>query len=214
MGEFKVGRELSYPGQEKKPALGRDTTLVTRDFILQCKLEGRVFFAQQGNAGTKLDFAETTYDEDQPQFALIVPSGTLCIPLSLSVTNEDPDGTEQHVIWSKCSVDIGNGTSTALAPVNYRRDALNTPACRANSLYTGNGTMTGLIEIRRWFHEYASAAVTDMELYQHRWTINDPDMPILVGPETLLLHSYATGTAPQGYGEYTWIELLASEFGL
>jgi hypothetical protein len=140
----------------------------------------------------------------------------VCIPLALNVLIEDVAGTENFVIWSTSTNDIGAGTSTALSPVNYRADKLAAPACKAYSLYTGDYTTaaTGLIEVHMWYHPFASAAVTDgADLHHHRWTINDPDMPILVGPASIFMHCYG-GTKLQGFGEYTWVELAASELGL
>lgn len=213
--EFRQGSSLIGVDAISPAALGRDRVLITRDQILQWKLEGRQFYVQQGDAGTKLNFAETAYDEDQPQFALTVPQGELLIPLSLNVTLEDTTGTELHLIWSTTTNNIGVGTSTLLTPVNYRRDAKFATSVGANSLYTGNATAaTGLIEVRRWYHGYAQVAVSDTDQTHHRWTIGDPDMPILLGPATLQMHVYATGTAPQGFGEYTWVSVEAASQGL
>lgn len=213
--EFVQGSGLIAVGALSPAALGRDRIQITRDSILQWKMDGRVMYVQQGDAGTKVNFAETAYDEDQPEFALLVPTGRVMIPLSLSVTLEDTTGTELHLIWSLTTNDIGGGTSTALTPVNYRRDSLYSPAVKANSLYTGNATAaTGLIEVKRWYHAYAQSAVSDTDQTHHRWTIDDPDMPVVLGPATLQHHVYATGTAPQGFGEYTWVELDAASVGL
>ena len=214
MTEFKIGRSASSIGNAESAALAIDRVLINRDSILQWKLEGKVFFAQQGNAGTKLDFAETAYDEDQPQFAIRVPEKTICIPLSLNLLFDTIAGTGNYIFWSTTTNDIGAGTSTALTPVNYRRDNLFAPACKANSLYTGDATAaTGLIEIKRWLNPYAEA--DDETDYSNKFcfTINDPEMPIIMGPATLQLHAYGA-TKLQGFGEYTWIELNAAELGL
>jgi len=216
MAEFKIGRSSSSVGNLEPAALAKDRVVITRDSILQWKLEGRVFYCQQGNAGTKLAVVVTAYNEDQPTLAITVPEGLLMIPLSLNITLEDLAGTENHIIWSTTTNDIGAGTSTVLTPVNYRRDNLFAPACKAYSIYSGDATAaTGLIEVHRWYHPFASALVTDgTDLHNHRWTIDDPDMPILLGPATLQVHIYGTTTDPEGYGEYTWVELDAKELGL
>jgi len=212
--EYKIGRSSSSIGNLEPAALARDRVLIVRDSILQWKLEGKVFYAQQGDAGTKLDFAETAYDEDQPQFAIRVPEGLVCIPLSFSLTFETIAGTGNHVIWSTTTNDIGVGTSTALTPVNYRRDNLFAPACKAGSLYSGNATAaTGLIEIKRWHLPYAEADDESGWGNNFLFTINDPAMPILIGPATIQVHAYAA-TKLQGYGEYTWVELDRGELGL
>ena len=178
--EFVQGSSLIAVGAVSPAALSRDRILITRDAIFQWRMEGRSFYVQQGDVGTKLNFAETAYDEDQPQFALTVPAGAVLIPLSLNVTLEDTTGTELHLIWSTTTNNIGVGTSTLLTPVNRRRDALYSTPVGANSLYTGNATAaTGLIEVKRWYHAYAQVAVSDTDQTHHKWTIDDPDMPIL-----------------------------------
>lgn len=212
---FKVGRSRTEFGDEEDAALARDRVLITRDTILQWKLEGRVFYCQQGDAATKLDFNNTTYDPNQPEFNIDIPEGQLLIPLSLSVTLEDVAGTANHVLWSTCTVEMGAGTSTALAIVNYRRDNKYASACKAYSKYTGDtATQTGLVEVKRWYHPYASVDVTDaVDLHHHVWTINDPDMPILYGPASLMMHNVGT-TKLQGFGEYIWAEMAAADLGL
>jgi hypothetical protein len=218
MAEFKVGRTKASTADLAPAALANDCVAITRDSILQWKMEGRVFYAQQGDAGTKLNFAEAAYDEDQPQFALRVPQGVVCIPVAMNIVVEDLVSTENHIIWSTTTNDIGvtSTKATILTPVNYRRDSLRSPMCAADSLYTQNATAaTGLIETHRWYHPFASAAVTDTKaISDHMWTIEDPDMPILVGPATLQMHCYGATVGPQGFGQYSWIEFTTEELGL
>jgi len=216
MAEFKVGRRKSSVGNAEPAALTQDSVAITRDSILQWKLEGKVFFAQFGDAATKEAFVETTYDEDQPSWAMRVPEGTLMIPLALNVTLEDLAGTESHAVWSKTDNDIGDGTSTSVTPVNYRRDNKAAPTVKVAKLYSGDATAaTGLVEVKRFYRPFASAAVTDgFNLHDCPWSINDPDMPLLLGPATLQLHVIATTTDPEGYMECTWVELDADEMGL
>ena len=90
----KVGRRINANGAYVEPMVGSDAVTITRDQILEWTLEGRVFHAQQGDAGTLVDFAEVAYDEDQPQWALRVPTARLVIPLRLSLTFQDQAGTD------------------------------------------------------------------------------------------------------------------------
>lgn len=212
---FKIGRSKATASNEEDAALALDRVLITRDSILQWKMEGKVFYTQQGNAATKLDFDDTAYDADQPMFVLDVPTGLIVVPLSLAVTIEDMAGTANHILWSTTSVISGGGTSTGLSIVNYRRDSAFATACKAYSKCTANvATQTGLIEVKHFYHPYASAGVTDgVDLHHHIWTANDPDMPILYGPASIMMHCVGT-TALEGFGEYTWVELAASDMGL
>lgn len=193
------------PGNIHDLAASRQGALISQDQVFEWALAGRLFHAQQGDAGTQLDFAETAYDEDQPQFALRVPTGRAVVPLSLVVTFQDQAGTDTHVIWSRTTNDIGNGTSTAATISALRSDAPYESGCTARSLYTGNATAaTGLIEVARFVDPFAAEAD---RLPRYEWSYKTAGfVPVLVGPATLQLHVFATTTQPQGFGEYVWAE--------
>lgn len=193
-------------GQFMEMHVNRQGSTIGIDTLLQWALEGSVFHAQQGNAITKLAFGETAYDEDQPQFALRIPTGVTVIPLSLRIVFEDQAGLINNAVWSVATNDIGDGTSTS-ATISSMRVNATAPAslCTANSLYTGNATAaTGLFEFARWHDEFA--AVSTGPNNEFIWDARkDSNIPILVGPATLQAH--ITGaTALQGFGEYVWAE--------
>ena len=70
-------------------ALSKQGATIVMDQLEAWAIEGRQFHAQQGDAATLVDLVETAYDEDQPQFALVVPSGTIAIPTSISLNFHD-----------------------------------------------------------------------------------------------------------------------------
>jgi len=193
-------------GNFMSPALGRGGALVVSDLIGEATLRGRTFHAQQGDAATLVDFVETAYDEDQPQFALRVPTGVTVIPLSLIVTMQDQAGTDNHIVWSTATNDIGNGTSTGLTVTPMRTDQPHQSQCTARSLYTANATAaTGLIEFARFVDPFAAASTAPRPRYA--WNIREAAaIPVLVGPATLQAHIVATTDGPQGFGEYVWLE--------
>lgn len=201
VGQLAVGAD----GSGIDIAFTKKGAVITQDQLLEWAIQGRTFHAQQGDAQTLVSFAETTYDEDQPQFALRVPQGRIVIPLSLSVVFQDQAGTDTHIVWSRTTNDIGDGTSTALTVSPMRTDAPHSSACYARSLYTGNATAaTGLIEIIRFLDPFAAVAGS---MKRYEWNIRQAAaIPILVGPATLQLHVDATTTAPAGFGEYVWAE--------
>ena len=188
-----------------RAAMSKMGAMITQDQITQWAIDGRTFHAQQGDAGTKLDFAETAYDQDQPQFALRVPSGKTVLPLSLIVTLEDMAGLINNIFWSTTTNDIGAGGSTELTISPMRRDAPFGSNCTANSLYTTDSTSeTGVIEVIRFMNEFAAAATMPQPRFE--WNIRQAAMiPVLVGPATLMMHAWGA-TALQGWGEYTWAE--------
>jgi hypothetical protein len=191
-------------------AVSRKGAVIVIDQILEWAIEGRMFRTQQGDANTPVDFVETAYDEDQPQWALTVPTGRIVIPTSLVVTLETQAGTLTELAWSTTTNDIGTGTSTAATISPCRTDAPYGSACTARSLYTGNATAaTGLIEFTRFVDAFVQAAG---QQNRFEWNIRTAgDIPVLVGPATLQMHLHATGTAPTGFGEYTWVEFETSQ---
>jgi hypothetical protein len=165
-----------------------------------------MFHAQQGDAASRLAWTETAYDEDQPQFALRVPTGRVVIPVSLDITVEIQAGTFTHHIWSTANNDIGNGTSTDLTITAMRSDAPYSSGCVARSLYTANATAaTGLIEVKRFVDPFVFAAAGAPR--NLNWDIRKASViPILVGPATLQMHTHATSSDAEGYLEAVWVE--------
>ena len=192
-------------GQWVAPAMSRQGMAMVQDAVLAWAINGNTFHTQQGDAGTRLAWVETAYDEDQPQFALLVPTGRTVIPLSLEVTVEIMAGTFSHFIWSTTTNNIGSGTSTALTITPMRSDAPFSSGCTANSLYTADATAaTGLIEVKRWVDPFVLEADVLRTL---EWNIRtSAAIPILVGPATLQFHTHATTSDAEGYLEAVWAE--------
>ena len=188
-------------------ALSKQGATIVMDQLEAWAIEGRQFHAQQGNAATLVDLVETAYDEDQPQFALIVPSGTIAIPTSISMNFQDQAGTDTHVIVSQTTNDIGTGTSTSLTVSAMRRDAPFGAKCTANGLYTANASAaTGLIEIMRIIDPFVATAAGRLPGY--RWDRSQSSVkPVIVGPATFQIHAVSSSDGPEGFAEYTWVEL-------
>ena len=204
---------IGIQGNFQDLSLAKNGALHVRDQILAWAIEGRLFHAQQGDAITQLAWTETVYDEDQPQFALRVPTGRVVVPVSLVFNVEDQAGTDNHWVWSRCTNDIGDGTSTALTISAMRTDApIGASGCFARSLYTGNATAaTGLIEIIRFVDAFVQEAGS-VDSKRLVWDIRTAsNIPVLVGPATLQAHIYATGTDAEGFGEYVWAEFQTHE---
>lgn len=206
-----MGRVGAQPqrndGDAQSLALSRQGSTITVDQILQWALDGRLFHAQQGDAGTLLDFAATAYDEDRPQFALRVPTGRTVVPLSIALNFQDQAGTDNHVIVSTATNDIGNSTTSVEATISaMRTNAPFESSCFARSVYTANATAaTGLIEIMRNIDPFIATAAGRLPGF--RWDARGSSViPTLVGPATLMLHIFATGDGPEGFAEYVWAE--------
>ena len=187
-------------------AVNRQGALIAQDQILEWILAGRGFHTQQGDAMTKLSYSLTTYAVRRPSFVLRVPEGRTIIPLSLRNTIEDAAGNENHLVWSRTTNDLGDGSSsTGLTISAMRTDARLSSACFARGIYAADCEVaTGLVEVIRFFRPFID--VSTGPLLECDWNIKNAGMiPIIVGPGSLQLHIIGA-TAMQGYGEYAWIE--------
>lgn len=201
-----VGKQAERnDGQPQSLALSRQGSVITVDQYLQWALDGRLFHAQQGNAASLVDFVEQAYDEDQPQFAVTVPTGRTIVPLSASLNFQDQAGTDNHVIMSQARADIGAGTSTAATITAMRTNPTFESACAAYSLYTANAlAATGLIEIARNIDPFVATAAGRLPGF--RWDARTSSViPVLVGPASWIFHVVGSD-GPQGFGEYIWAE--------
>jgi len=202
--------ETTADSQYGTVAVNRQGAAITQDQVIEWALQGHLYHAQIGDAATAVDFAETAYDEDQPQFALTVPTGRTVIPTSMVVGFEDQAGTNTHIVWSTTTNNIGAGTSTAGTITNMRSDAPFSATSTAQSLYTANATAaTGLKEVIRWVNAFAD--VNTFVLSRYEWNFRTAGaVPVLVGPATLQLHTVATTTAPVGFMEIAFVELATA----
>ena len=179
-------------------------------WVKQMELEGRVFAASIGTGVSPVDFVETTYDENQPQFALLVPEGTICVPISASLSIQDMLGTDNTVAMEVCSNDIGNGTSTEMTTegnVNGAFGSTNS-RCTARQLYTGDAAAAvNIVEITHRVNAFADGTGSP-EIYW-KWTMNE--MPLMQGDASMFLHVNATTDGPIGFFTIKWAEFKTTE---
>lgn len=203
-----VAQSVNSDGTTPPLRLSRSGDLYVADLYRQWVLEGRVFVVNQGTASTPIDFAETAYDEDQPQFALRVPSGTTIIPLSISVVFEDSPGTDNEVIWGLTGNDIGNGTSSSLTPYNVLSAGGKTTGCTARSLYTGNATAaTQIKELDRVVYPFADATTDPVKKFNVPASVLVP----IKGADTLCMWTAAGTDGPQGFTTVVYAEFQSTE---
>lgn len=206
--------EPAYDGRPrdfKDIGLSRQGSVVSVDQVLEWAVLGRTFRCQQGDAGTRVAWVVTAYDENRPQFAITVPAGRVLIPLSLDITVEIQAGTFTHHIWSTTTNDIGTGTSTDLPVTNMRQDAPFATGVTAQGIYSADAvTATGLVELKRWVDPFVFAAAGAPR--NLNWDIkNNSVVPIIVGPGTLQMHSFATTSDAEGYVEAVWAEFTTRD---
>ena len=189
-------------------AMSKQGAQITMTQVEAWAIEGHQFHAQQGDAGTLLDFVAQAYDENRPQFTLRVPNGTVVLPTSISLNFQDQGGTDTHVIVATATNDIGLGTSTVATISAMRRDApFGNGKCTAASLLTGDSANApaGVIEILRNIDQFVETAAGRLAGFQ--WDRDQSSVkPILIGPATMMVYAFGSD-GPQGFAEYTWIEL-------
>ena len=178
-------------------------------WLKQAELEGRVYSATIGTGVTPIDFVETAYDEDQPQFALLVPDGIITIPVFLSTAIQDAPGVNNATLVQICGNDIGVSDGAAMTTEGNVNGAFGgkTSASKARQLYTSNAAVAvNPIVIGQRVNAFLDA-VTSPELY---YTWEEDELPLLVGPASLFVHIVA-GTKQEGFLSIKWVEYLASE---
>ena len=193
--------------------LNRRGELVTVPLPLQLSLDGRVFVANVGTASTPVNFAETAYDADQPQFVIDVPSGKTALPLNIKVVLETSAGTLNEIIVGSAAALVGAGTSTAVTAKNLTATQPNASGCTVRSLYTGDGTdITALASYVEWARGAQPIVGTAENHPEWEWNaLKAGFMPVLVGPASLAVWILGASTAPTGYLTAVWAELDSAQ---
>ncbi len=178
-------------------------------WLKQAELEGRVYSATIGTGVTPVDFVETAYDEDQPQFALLVPDGIIAIPVFFSTMIQDAPGVNNATLVQICSNNIGASDGAAMTTEGNVNGAFGGQSsnCVVKQLYTANAVAAvNPIVIGQRVNAFLDAT-TSPELY---YTWEEDELPMLVGPASLFAHVVA-GTKQEGFLSIKWVEYLASE---
>lgn len=194
----------------------RDGSPIVIPWMQALVLEGRVFAANFGTITTPIA-GHTAVDADQPEGAVRVPDGTIGIPLYLTGTVETGSTTlgVGGVMFAVSNIDVGNGTSTAVTPVNMRLDAPIAVASTVRSAYTGNGTdpltAGNFIELdRQGFILDSDAATSGFVVPRLVWTVGDSPFPVVADAGSILFYAEHANNAPSVYGAAIWAELSES----
>ncbi len=174
--------------------------------------DGNVFGVNMGTSSTVVSFGETAYDEDQPQFGLDVPTGTVCIPLEINLYLQTAGGALNEAFFRMNDGLLGLGTdATLLTELSLFQQASDSQRdvarCVGRSLYTNNAAaVTTGFEFARWGNAFADAT-TSPELHW-RWSRADAGFgPVLEG-ESSISGYVLGGSAPTGFLTFTWAELI------
>ena len=178
------------------------------DLMWRLAADGRLFFASDADEND-LVTGQTSFAATTPTFILRVPTGTVCVPMAidLSQTGTVAGGDIGIIAFIDPDTDrwASGGTSeTVTAP---SKEPLRTPAC---TLYTG-ATAAAFSNGGRIWGATVAADVSPAEgaVQGPFWR---PAMPYrLVGPASLLVYTYAATTGPTWFWSFHWAEALLSD---
>lgn len=187
----------------------RDGAMFTASWYEAHALEGRVFVANMGTVTTPLTFLAAA--ANRPDAWVRVPSGTMIVPLGLTVALEAFAGTVTEIDVRTAQNDIGNGSSSAAASVGPQSNHTGVPYssnCTARQLAAADTTAeTNPLTLWRKTIPTASAAGNDAA-GSFDVTREMMGYPILVGPATWEVYIAATTTQATGFVVMKWIEFV------
>lgn len=191
----------------------RDGTLSTADLIDIYAAEGRLFIANFGTVATQLTFLAQA--ANRPDFWVRVPTGTVCVPVSLDLVLGAMAGTVTTIDVRHCANDIGNGTSSAasVGPVASQTNPTVAVAstCTPRQLATADTTAetTPITDYKEVFIRADDAGSDQKSLHLNRSQLKNP---FLIGPATWEAFVWATSTQATGYAVMAWLELPTADF--
>ena len=182
--------------------------------------KGRVYGASNPTVGTAVALSGTSYVATTPALLLTVPVGTIVVPLHVRLFQGGTvAGGVITVIIAADTINRYSSGGTAHTPVNMRIGGAGaatngtTPRASVCSFYSG-ATAAGVtthIELAAAIitHDVATTPFTPQTRFEWSPVANGEPAPMLVGPASLLVHSFAATTAPSWFYKVAWIELDA-----
>ena len=183
----------------------------------QWALEGRILVANRGVITTPIVSGHTSIDEDQPEFVVRVPSGTTVIPLYIETVVETAltASVVHEIMYAYAANDIGNGTSTAVTPINLLTSGGRATATVVRREYTGNSTApTSTSEFARWGTTTGATVgnITHGDITTYRWSAATAGFaPILRDASSLMCYAASATTSVTAFMTIVYAEFLSSE---
>jgi len=194
-------------GVVEKIWAARDGSVITMPWLLAMAMEGRVFNCSLASTATKMTGA-VDYGATHPGICMVIPTGSTMIPVHLDVHCQDAAGTDTSIVVMVDSGDLYASGGTAVAAVtNLRTDS--PYASVVTKKYASDSAITitdpGIGETILYTYENAFADATTSPPMILDWNPMPP--PVLVGPATFLVYTYATTTAVEFGFSIQWVEL-------
>lgn len=157
----------------------------------------------------------TVLDAEQPELAIVVPSGYTMVPLLFNVEVElglqttDSHMTEILVAFDRTQIPTA-GTSTAETPANMRTDLATTCPLTVYSAFTADGVTPVLHELAR------KQGLTDLQGTAANMMVNVFDLvyeplnpPFIVGPAGVYVY-YGGDIAASGFIQASFLAFASS----
>lgn len=204
--------------------LHRDGALFTSAWTMGLAMEGRVYVGNLGTATGPATFSDSdTISTTEVDFDLLVPPGTVVLPLEIRVYNE-AYGT---ALQFECMASTGTGgvqaAGTTVTPRNLRADAPHASVCDVRGATASGGTyMTANVaEFWRDGQQFAitktdgAVALTAADPYIHIWRWSDALVPPILYSSTAesRLTVFASSQVGTGFITVIWAELPQQAIG-
>lgn len=211
-----AGRKAITPIREPtdvasgKAWFSRDGAVVIKDWYTAMAEEGRVFNIALAVPDTIM-VGDVDYVNTSPAIAVVVPEGTVMMPVHFDICFEEAAGTDNYIIIGCDEGDLGvSGGAAVSACNNLRTDnpIASTITTKLASSAAIAMTDPGASERTLFTYVNAFADGTGSPPIQVVWEPKAP--PVLVGAATFYVYAYAATTAPKFSFSLQWVELPKS----
>jgi hypothetical protein len=215
-------KEIFSEGVQVTGAFSRRGDLFIADWIQAAIMEGRGFAANVGALSTPIVGGGngTIIDLDQPEFGMIIPSGTTLVPIRLNLqlttpllaTDEDEAEAVAYVDTTAATVTAAlDGTwANTITPKNMKIAVSNALAsnCTVKSVCSADTTdPTESIDLMHTIIRGDVQGTAANALWTKNELLYEPkNPPFIIGPASLFVHWGGT-VAVYGFMQFFWLEL-------
>jgi hypothetical protein len=194
-------------GFSKELFATRDGAVFQADWLTKLALQGQIFMAGDADANDRVT-GQTSFADTTPTFLIDVPTGTICMPLSVYLNQAGSvagAAISVHMAISSAARAYASG-GTAETIFGARTDRPVSPNCL---FYSGATATTALLtkQVRSW-ELGQDVAPAEGAVPEVIWTPEKQGHPLLiVGPASLAVFTWAGTTGPTWNWSFSWAEL-------
>jgi len=186
----------------------RDGSLVSSNFIEALAMEGRVFYASDGDQNDTVT-GQTSFANTTPTFLLDVPKGITAIPLYMHIVQTGTVAGGEIALLME--IDDGERYSTGGTAEKVLSSRTDMPIKNVCTLYSGATATAGYgvgIYHAEVVQDIDPAAADDWRWHNILWT---PSLPnFVVGDGAWAIYTVAGSTGMTMYWSLAWAEIPSS----